>query len=312
MKYFITGAAGFIGSNLVDKLLANGHLVIGYDNLSTGKIEYLADAMKNENFKFVEADVLKHFDTLQNSMKDCDAVFHLSANADLRHGLESPTKDLLQNTMATSAVLEAMRFNKIRKIVFSSTGSVYGDTKKFPTPENAPMPLQTSLYASSKLACEGLIEAYCYGYGFQGWIFRFASVLGERYKHGFAYDFYHALKNDFTQLNVLGDGTVKKSYIYIQDCLEGILLGLTHANNNVNIFNLGTKETISVKKCASIVAKAMGIKTKFNFESKKEGWCGDANISLDATKIKSLGWIPKVSIQEAIIKTVRYLETTNG
>jgi UDP-glucose 4-epimerase len=312
MKFFITGVAGFIGSNLADKLLANGHLVVGYDNLSTGKKEYLTNAMKNENFKFIEADVLKHFDNLQNSMKDCDAVFHLSANADLRHGLENPMKDLLQNTMATSAVLEAMRYNKIRKIIFSSTGSVYGNTKKFPTPENVSMPLQTSLYASSKLSCEGLIEAYCYGYGFQSWIFRFASVLGERYKHGFAYDFYHSLKQDSTKLNILGDGTVKKSYIYVQDCLEGILTGFTHSNESINIFNLGTDEKISVKKCASYVAKLMKLKPEFVFENKKEGWVGDQDIFLDTTKIKSLGWKPKLSIIEAIQKTVEYLETTNG
>ena len=177
MKCVVTGGAGFIGSNLVDRLLGDGHEVVVYDNFSTGVQEFLANAKKQENFKLVHGDILD-LKTLIKTVAGCDFIFHLAANADVRFGTLHPDKDLKQNTIATFNVLEAMRLNGVQKIAFSSTGSVYGEATVTPTPENAPFPVQTSLYGASKLACEGLIQAYCERFGFQSLIFRFVSILG--------------------------------------------------------------------------------------------------------------------------------------
>ncbi len=225
MKFFVTGGAGFIGSNLVDRLLQAGHDVVVYDNFSTGQANFLVEAEKSPHFKLVQGDVL-NLPTLTDAMQGCDFVFHLAANADVRFGTQHPRKDLEQNTLATFNVLEAMRVNSIRRIGFSSTGSIYGEPSVFPTPENAPFPIQTSLYGASKLACEGLITAYCEGFNFQGYIFRFVSILGERYTHGHIFDFYRKLSDDPTQLQVLGNGQQTKSYLYIQDCLDAVLLAI--------------------------------------------------------------------------------------
>ena len=212
MKYFVTGGAGFIGSNLVDRLLADGHEIVVYDNLSTVLQEFLANAFQYKSFMFIKGDTLD-LPELTKAMQTCEFVFHLAANADVRFGLDHPEKDLKQNTIATFNVLEAMRVNKINKIAFSSTGSIYGEAKIIPTPENAPFPVQTSLYGASKLACEGMIEAYCEGYGFQSWIFRFVSILGERYTHGHVYDFYKKLLENPKEMAVFGDCSQRKSYL---------------------------------------------------------------------------------------------------
>ena len=189
MTCFITGAAGFIGSQLTDRLLANGESVIGYDNLTTGRMRFLEAASSNANFRFIKGDVVDA-QALAGAMKGADFVFHLAANADVRFGTEHPERDLQQNTIATFNVLEAMRANGCKRIAFSSTGSIYGEPEVFPTPEDAPFPVQTSLYGASKLAAEGMIQAYCEGFGYQAYIFRFVSILGERYTHGHVFDFY--------------------------------------------------------------------------------------------------------------------------
>jgi UDP-glucose 4-epimerase len=215
MTYLVTGCAGFIGSSLVDRLLSAGEKVVGIDNLSSGQIRFLDAALKNPAFRFVEADLLNP-EAITPAFKGVEKVFHLAANADVRFGTDHPRRDLEQNTIATYNVLEAMRANGVKKILFSSTGSVYGESKVIPTPEDGPFPIQTSLYGASKLAGEGLIAAYCEGFGFQSWIFRFVSILGERYTHGHVFDFYRKLKEDPTVLPVLGNGQQKKSYLYIK------------------------------------------------------------------------------------------------
>src|SRR3972149_1684419 len=214
-KGFVTGAAGFIGSNLVDRLLADGVSVVGWDNFSTGQERFLEGALKHPRFRLLRGDNLD-LPALTAAMRGGDFVFHLAANADVRFGTDHPRRDLEQNTVATFNVLEAMRANGINRIVFSSTGSIYGETAVIPTPEDAPFPVQTSLYGASKLAGEGLIAAYCEGFGFEGYLFRFVSVLGERYTHGHVFDFYRQLLDHPDHLDVLGDGTQKKSYLYIQ------------------------------------------------------------------------------------------------
>jgi UDP-glucose 4-epimerase len=309
MRCFVTGGAGFIGSNLVDRLLADGHNVVVYDNLSTGRLEYLRPALAQPKDITVTIGDLLDLPNLTKSMNGCDFVFHLAANADVRYGLEHPSKDLEQNTIATHNVLEAMRANNIKKIVFSSTGSIYGEPKIFPTPETASFPIQTSLYGASKLACEGLIAAYCEGYNFQAWIFRFVSILGERYSHGHVHAFYKQLLDNPNELLILGDGTQSKSFLYIQDCLDAIQIAVARATRPVNIFNLGTEEVISINDSVGIMLNQLGISPKLTHTEGDRGWVGDNPfILLDTSRIQGLDWNPKVSIKEAIKKTLTYLQ----
>lgn len=309
MHYFITGGAGFIGSNITDRILLNDDKVIVYDNFSTGQENFLIEAKKNKNFKLIRHNLLD-LKTLIKSMKGCDFVIHFAANADVRFGTDHPKKDLEQNTIVTFNVLEAMRINNINKIVFSSTGSIYGEAKVIPTPEDHAFPVQTSLYGASKLACEGLIEAYCEGFGFQSWIFRFVSILGERYTHGHVFDFYKKLLENPNELHILGNGHQKKSYLYIQDCIDGIFFAIDKSNEKVNIFNLGTNEFCEVNNSIGWISENLGLNPELKYSGGERGWIGDNPfIFLDTSKINKLGWKPKLSIKDGIIKTLEYLKT---
>jgi UDP-glucose 4-epimerase len=308
MRYLVTGAAGFIGSCLTDRLLESGHVVVGYDNFSTGQRRFLTEATGSSRFSLVEGDTLDA-NRLATAMRGCDLVFHFAANADVRSGLERPRKDLEQNTIATFNVLEGMRASGIRKIVFPSTGSIYGEPEIHPTPENAPFPIQTSLYGASKLACEGLIQAYCEGFGFEGYIFRFVSILGERYSHGHVFDFYRSLREDPDELRVLGDGRQRKSYLYVHDCLDAILTVLEKSQGNVNVFNLGTDEYCRVDDSIDWITAHLGINPARTYTGGTRGWIGDSPfIFLDTAKIRSLGWKPRLSIRNGVIKTLDYLQ----
>ena len=308
MKCFITGAAGFIGSNLVDRLLKDNHTVIGFDNFSTGSHAFLNNAKQHPAFKLCEGDLLDQ-DFLNTSMHGCDIVFHFAANADVRFGTTHPEKDLQQNTIATSNVLRAMHKNNIKKIVFASTGSIYGEASIIPTPENAPFPIQTSFYGASKLAAEGFIQAYCEGFNFQAWIFRLVSILGERYTHGHVVDFYKQLRNNPNQLNILGNGQQKKSYLYVQDCIDAIFIALKKKHDKINIFNLGTDHYCEVNHSIEWICSHLNVLPTLHYSGSDKGWIGDNPfIFLDCTHIRQLGWKPKVSIQNAIIKTLQFLE----
>ena len=311
-KAFVTGAAGFIGSNLVDRLLEVGLEVVGWDNLSTGREEFLGNALKWTEFRFVRGDNLD-LPALSRAMTGCDFVFHLAANADVRFGLDHPEKDLQQNTIATFNMLEAMRANEVKKIAFSSTGSVYGEHELIPTPENAPFPVQTSLYGASKVAGEALIQAYCEGYGFEGYIFRFVSILGERYTHGHVYDFYKQLLEDPNHLRVLGDGTQRKSYLYIQDCLSAIFHAIDSGSAAAGkhrsvVFNLGTDEFCTVRDSIRWICGHLGLSPDLEFLGGSRGWIGDNPfIFLDTQKIRETGWRNELNIQDAVLRTVDWL-----
>ena len=308
MTYFITGASGFIASNLVDYLLKYNNTVIGYDNFTTGNKTFLELSNSNKNFKIIDGDILD-FEKLKSSMVGCDFVFHLAANADVRFGTEHVDKDLKQNTIGTFNVLEAMRSNNIKKIAFSSTGSVYGEAKVIPTPEDAPFPIQTSFYGASKLAGESLLSAFAEGFNFQVWIFRFVSILGERYSHGHVYDFYKQLLKDPTKLAVLGNGKQRKSYLYVGDCIDAIMVAIEKANDKVNIFNLGTDEYCEVNDSIGWIIEYLKLKPTLSYTGTERGWIGDNPfIFLDTKKIINLGWKPKYSIKDGIIKTIQYLE----
>jgi UDP-glucose 4-epimerase len=309
-KALITGGAGFIGSTLADLLSADGVQVVIYDNLSTGREEFIADARSRPGVAFVHGDVLDE-DLVRHSLEGCDAVFHLAANADVRHGLEQPRRDLEQNTIATSVVLEAMRAAGVHQIAFASTGSVYGEPEVFPTPEDCPFPVQTSLYGASKLAGEALIEAYAHGYGFVGVIFRFVSILGERYTHGHVFDFCRSLRQDPSRLRVLGDGRQEKSYLYVGDCVSAMKLATDQPleDGAVRIYNLGTDETIVVDDSIATITEHLGVTPELEYTGGIRGWRGDSPlIHLDCARIRSLGWRPTLSIRDSIRRTVDWLE----
>lgn len=305
---FITGGAGFIGSNLADRMISIGKKVTVYDNFSTGNRRFLENIENHEKFSLIEGDVLD-FELLQNSLKNHDFVFHFSANADVRFGLDHPNKDLEQNTIATFNVLEAMKKNSIKNIAFSSTGSIYGECKVIPTPENAPFPVQTSLYAASKLAGEGLISSYCEGYGFRSWIYRFVGVLGRRYTHGHLIDFFKKLKENSSELYVLGDGKQKKSYIYIDDCVDSILCSIENSDEKINIFNFGCDGYVEVNDSIEIIKNYLNIDPKIKYAGGERGWIGDNPfIYLDTKKIRSLGWSEKKNIKESILETIKWID----
>ena len=308
MKYFVTGCSGFIASNLVDYLLKDGNEVIGFDNFSTGQKNFISQSLFHSSFKLIEGDILD-IEKLKLSMSGCEFVFHLAANADVRFGTNHVDKDLKQNTIGTFNVLEAMRSNNITKIAFSSTGSVYGEAKVIPTPEDAPFPIQTSFYGASKLAGESLLSAFAEGFNFQVWIFRFVSILGERYSHGHVYDFYKQLLKDPTKLSVLGNGKQRKSYLYVGDCIEAIMIAIEKSNEKVNIFNLGTDEYCEVNDSIGWISEYLNLKPFLTYSGTERGWIGDNPfIFLDTKKIRNLGWKPKYTIKEGIIKTIKYLE----
>tara|TARA_B100000287_G_C20618032_1_gene774814 strand:- start:86 stop:1048 length:963 start_codon:yes stop_codon:yes gene_type:complete len=307
-KILITGCAGFIGSNLVDLLLKKKLTVIGIDNLSTGNLKNLNKALKNKNFKFFKSDLINK-NKIKKYFKNIDTVYHFAANADVRNGINQPKKDLEQNTIVTFNVLEAMRENEVKKIIFSSTGSIYGETTQIPTPENANFPIQTSLYGASKLACEGLIQAYCDHYNFQSWIFRFVSILGKRYSHGHVFDFYKKLLKNPKKLDVLGNGNQKKSYLNIKDCLSAIMIAIRSSNKKINIYNLGTNEFSRVRDSVKWITKHLLLKPMVKYQNNKRGWPGDIpNIYLDTKKIRKLGWKPVYTIEDSIIETLNFLK----
>ena len=315
-KAFVTGCAGFIGSNLVDRLLADGVTVVGWDNMSTGQERFLEQARKSGNFTFVHGDNLD-LPALAKAMEGSDFVFHLAANADVRFGTEHTRRDLEQNTIATYNVLEAMRLKGIKRIAFSSTGSTYGEAKVIPTPETAPFPVQTSLYGASKVAGEGLISSYCEGFGFEGYIFRFVSILGERYTHGHVFDFYKQLLEHTGSLRILGDGLQRKSYLYVQDCVDAILHVVRkktalEAKHRTQVYNLGTAEYVQVNDSVGFICKALGLSPKLEYTGGNRGWIGDNPfIFLDTAKIRATGWAPKLTIEQGIVRTLRWLESNS-
>jgi len=308
MRALVTGGAGFIGSHLVDRLLQARHHVRVFDNFSTGQRRFLVGAQTNDQFELIEGDLIDE-KQIEIAMRDVDFVWHLAANADVRCGTNQPRRDLEQNTIVTANVLEAMRKNSVRHMVFSSTGSIYGEASVIPTPEDCPMPVQTSLYGASKLACEGMISAYCEAFDMQAWIFRFVSILGERYTHGHIFDFYRKLLNDPDNLHILGNGKQRKSYLYIHDCLNAMFKAVEVAPDAVNVLNLGTDEYVEVNDSVDLITDHLGLTPERSYAGGERGWIGDSPfIFLQCDRMRSLGWQPGHSIRDGILKTLKWLE----
>ena len=305
MKVFVTGGAGFIGSHLVDRLIDEKNKVTVYDNLSSGKKQFITHHLQTDNFTFIEADLLD-LENVKNEIKDHDVVFHIAANPDVRLGAQKPEiarKDII----STYNLLDAMRMNDIKKIVFSSSSTIYGETPAFPLPESYGPLLPISVYGAAKLAAEGLVSSFCHTFNMQGWIFRFANVVGERGTHGVIVDFINKLKRNPKELEILGDGKQKKPYLYVKECVDGMLFGFKHVNEQINIFNLGCDTTTEVTRIGELVAEEMGLKdVTFKYTGGKRGWKGDVpQFQFDITKINNLGWKAAHASDEVIRMAIK-------
>ena len=306
MHAFITGGAGFIGSHLVDTLLNNNDSVTVYDNLSSGDKTFIHHHFNNKHFTFIQADLLD-LPTLKKELKDHDVVFHLAANPHVRLGETQTDLDLYQGIIATYNVLEAMRQHNIKKIVFSSSSVVYGETKEPSLPETYGPTLPISMYGAGKLGAEGLISAFCGTFDFQAWMYRFANIVGARGTHGVIVDFIEKLRKNPHELEILGDGRQCKPYLYVSDCVDGILYGYTHSHDTMNLFNLSCDTTTTVTRIAEMVTEEMGLhNVRFNYTGGIRGWKGDVpRFQLDAEKINTLGWKASLSSDEAVRKAIR-------
>lgn len=307
MKALVTGGAGFIGTHVVDELVRRDAQVIVYDNFSTGFYRHLEPALSSGRVIVVRGDILDA-PSLLRAMEGASTVFHLSANADVRGGIYNTKVDLEQNVIGTHAVLEAMRAAGAGEIVFTSSAVVYGEPDRFPTPESY-APLQTSTYGASKLAGEAFIEAYGEYFGIRSFTFRFVSWIGERYSHGVIYDFVKKLLANPHELEILGDGEQKKSYLHVEDGVRGMFLAVDHMRHLKNVVNIGHEEYIDVKEVARIVCDELGFKdVTYKFTGGARGWLGDSPfVHLDISKIKALGFRPEIGIEDGIRRTVRYL-----
>ncbi|MBN2066751.1 MAG: NAD-dependent epimerase/dehydratase family protein [Candidatus Thermoplasmatota archaeon] len=311
MNIFVTGGAGFIGSHLVDQLIQDGHAVTVYDDLSSGKQEFIEHHLDNNNFTFIHADLV---DTkkLIESLQGHDVVYHIAANPDVRLGAQQPViakKDML----AIYNLLDTMRRHDIKQIIFSSSSTVYGETPPQPLPENYGPLLPISVYGAAKLAAEGMISSFCHTFDMQGWIFRFANIVGERGTHGVIVDFIKKLRNDPKHLEILGDGKQKKPYLYVKDCVDAMLFGCQHAQDQINVLNLGCDTATQVTRIAEIVVEEMGLNdVTFSYTGGTRGWKGDVPyFQLDTTKMKKLGWTATYLSDDAVRETTKVLLDTN-
>lgn len=307
MEVAVTGGAGFIGSHVVDSLLAKGAIVTVIDSMRTGQPDVVEAHRKNPSYRFIRSDILD-MAALSKALEGKEFVFHLAANADIRGGIKDTRVDLDLNTVGTYNVLEAMRLNDIKGLAFSSSGAVYGIQHRFPVPEDAPK-TQNSLYGASKLCGEALIEAFSEYYGMVASSYRFVSVVGERYPHGVVIDFYRKLKSNPGSLEILGNGKQKKSYMHVSDCVRGIFTGIDGTRKGAEAYNLGQSYTIEVDKVADIITGEMGLGgVEYRHTGGEAGWVGDQPVVLLSTeKMRKLGWKPEVGIEEGIRRTIRYL-----
>ncbi len=307
MKIVVTGGAGFIGSNVVRSLAHRGDEVLVVDNLESGRPENIEDVLAAPQVQLAVCDIVAQPDELHDAFRGADVVVHLAANADVRFGLEHPARDLEQNVLGTHNVLEAVRRAEVAELVFSSTGSVYGESDVIPTPEDAPFPRQTSLYGASKLAAEGFIAAYVEGYGLNATVYRFVSILGRAYAHGHVIDFVDQLVTHPDELHILGDGSQRKSYLEVSDCVDAIV-GRVGRADGFEVFNLGVDDYCTVDESAGWICDRMGVSPRRSYSGGSRGWIGDNPfIFLDTARIRRTGWTPRFTIREAVERTVDYL-----
>ena len=311
----VTGGAGFIGSHLVDRLLAEGYRVICYDNFSSGRKEFIEHQLGNPALRIITGDVLDKV-ALRTALKGVDIVFHLAANPDVRLGASDSRVHMEQNVQATFELLEAMRVEGVKRLAFTSTSTVYGETDVIPTPEDFGPMFPISLYGASKLACEALVSGYAHTFDMQAVSYRFANVVGPRSNHGVTYDFYHKLRANPARLEILGDGQQKKSYVHVHDTVDAMLHGLRNMQGHADVFNIGSHDAITVVQIADIITQEMGLKdVEYRFTGGVKGgggWKGDVKrMGLDIARLEKTGWKPRYQSAEAIRDTVRSLIDAN-
>ena len=308
MRALVTGGAGFIGSHLVDRLVARGDKVLVVDNLSSGVLDFIKDHIENGKVDFSNTD-LKDLNALKPLMHGVDIVYHLAANPDIRLGTRITDTDLNEGTIATYNVLESMRLAGVKKIAFASSSVVYGEAAPMPTPEDHGPCLPISLYGASKQAGEGLIGAWVGTFGLQAWIFRFANIIGERGTHGVIFDFIHKLKKDPSRLEVLGNGLQEKSYMEVGDCVDAMLHVISNTNESINLYNLGSNDTCSVRNIAAIVVKETGCTdASIEYTGGDRGWAGDIpKAMLAINRLTDLGFKVNYDSEEAVAHTARVL-----
>jgi UDP-glucose 4-epimerase len=301
----VTGGAGFIGSHLVDTLVAQGNEVLVIDSLCAGNRATISRHIDSCKVRFLQKDLLDN--GWQEAIQGADRLFHLAADPDVRQSAINPEPALQNNIMATCRVLEAMRLHDVPEIVFTSTSTVYGDAKIIPTPESYTPLEPISVYGASKLACEALISAYCHSFGMKSWIFRFANIIGSRSGHGVINDFIGKLERNPAELEILGDGKQTKSYLEVHECVAAMLFAVGHAKEIVNTFNIGSEDWIDVRSIAEIVKEEMHLpETKFRFTGGERGWVGDVpKMQLSVDKIKQLRWKPQTGSRESVRIAVR-------
>lgn len=306
-KVVVTGGAGFIGSNLVRELTNRGCSVLVIDDLRTGKLTNL----EGLDFSFLQQDLLADSFDLSDALMGASEVYHFAANADVRDGWSHPRLDFEQNTVVTLRVLEACVQAGVEHLIFSSTGSVYGESTQIPTPENALPTIQTSLYGASKIAAEAFIEAYTEAGKIKATIFRFVSVLGPNYSHGHVIDFVNSLVRNPGELMILGDGSQKKSYMHVSDCVKGVIE--LRGPGSCEIFNLGFDGYCDINESVSWITATLGLNPSLRYTGGDRGWVGDNPfIWLDVKKANSYGWKAQESIKDSIVETTQFLISNLG
>ena len=303
-QYFVTGGAGFIGSTCVDRLIKE-HSVTVYDNLCSGKLLYIEHHFSNRNFRFVQGDTLD-LEKMREAMAGHDIVIHFAANPDISKAMVEPDLDLRQSVIATFNVLESMRLNRVKRIIYPSGSGVYGDAGDIETAENYGPLLPISMYGACKLGAEAIISAMCNMFGMQAWIFRLANVVGKRQTHGVAFDFIKRLKNTPNELRILGDGKQSKSYIHVDDVLDAIFFVYEKTNDTVNIFNVSGEDYLTVAEIAEEVIKAMKLSNvNIQYAGGDRGWKGDVpKVRFNIGKIHNLGWYAKYESKHAMNKSI--------
>jgi len=306
----VTGGAGFIGSHLVDRLVEGENRITIFDNLSSGKIEFIEKHLENTDFTLIKGDILDN-EVIERACRDIDLVCHVAANPDVKLGASDTKIHFDQNILATYNLLEAMRKNNVQKVVFTSTSTIYGEAQIMPTSENYGPLIPISLYGASKLACEALITSYSHTFDMQAWIFRFANIVGPRSTHGIIVDFIRKLRENPTQLEILGDGQQEKSYLHVSECVNSILFAIEKSREDVNIFNIGSEDTISAAEIGRVIVEEMGLSDiKFIYTKGSRGWKGDVpRMRLDIEKLKAIGWKPAYTSERSVRETVRALLT---
>jgi UDP-glucose 4-epimerase len=309
MRVFVTGGAGFIGSHLVERLLAQGHAVTVYDNLSLGSREQLTFAQTNPQLHLIEADLLD-LDRLKAAVKGHELVYHMAANSDISNGARVTDVDLKNGTLATWSTLEAMRLSGVKRMIFASTSAIYGEAERKPTPEDYGPLYPISFYGASKLACEALCTAFSHNHGIQIWAYRFANIVGPRSTHGAIHDFVGRLLDNPEELAVLGDGTQRKSYLYVDDCVAGMEFGAGRTAEPFQLFNLASRGVTSVRFIAEATCEAMepftGVKARIRFGEGNRGWVGDVPYThLDGSRLAALGWTPSLESDAAVRRAIR-------